>query len=105
LLMLAGQQLDALLRPECCVIYGQAEDAYVPVFVRGNVLPPTFAAHSPVIAALQAGTTPVEVEPWRRTAKGKLGPDERMTLDSLGAVVLLPVSRGESLTAFIGLGP
>ena len=28
-----------------------------------------------------------------------------MALDSLGAAVLLPVSRGESLTAFIALGP
>ena len=70
LLTLAGERLDALLRPECCVIYGQAGDAYAPVFVRGRAMPPTFAAHSLVVAALQAHTTPVEVEPWRRTAAG-----------------------------------
>jgi hypothetical protein len=36
LLTLAGERLDALLRPECCVMYGRAWAAYAPVFVRGS---------------------------------------------------------------------
>jgi class 3 adenylate cyclase len=104
-LTLVGERLAALLRPECCVMYGRAGDAYVPLFVRGRVVPPAVEARSLLIGALRAKTAPVDVEHWRqRAARGVLGPADYAALDSLGATVLLPVGRSETLAAFICLG-
>jgi class 3 adenylate cyclase len=106
LLTLAGEQLDTLLRPEGCVIYGRAGEAYAPVFMRGRVVPPAVEARSLLIGVLQAKTTPIDVEYWRqRTAREVLRPADFALLDSLGAAVLLPVGRrSDTLAAFICLG-
>jgi class 3 adenylate cyclase len=102
LLTLAGEQLDVLLRPECCVIYGQSGVAYTPVFVRGRAVPPAFEASSSLVARLQTQVAPVDVEQWRRRPAGvPLAPADRAALDSLGAAVVLPLGR---LTAFMCLG-
>lgn len=104
LLTLAGERLDALLRPECCVMYGRAGDAYLPLFVRGRVVPPVVAARSLLIGMLQAKVAPVNVEHWRqRVTHGVVGPADYAVLDSLGAAVLLPIGRSETLAAFICL--
>jgi hypothetical protein len=105
LLTLVGERLNALLRPESCVIYGQAEGAYAPVFVSGSVVPPVFEARSPLVGALQTRTTPLAIEQWRRTAKVYLGPADRAALDSLRAAVVLPISRSVPPVSFICLGP
>src|SRR5262249_41868073 len=105
LLTLAGERLDALLRPECCVIYGRAEKVYAPVFVRGCVVPSAIEARGLLVGALQAQAAPVDVELWRqRPRKKNLGPADLAVLDSLGAAVLLPVGSSESLAAFVCLG-
>lgn len=105
LLTVAGERLNALLRPECCVIYGRASDAYAPVFAQGRVVPPAFEVHSPLTATLQNRTTPLDLEEWsRRTAQVPLGAADRAALDSLAAAVLLPVSRSGDLAAFVCLG-
>jgi class 3 adenylate cyclase len=104
-LTLAGERLDTLLRPECCVIYGRAGAAYVPVFVRGSAVPPAFDASGALVGALQTRAAPVDTEQWqRRTAGVRLGPADRAALDSLGAAVLLPVGGHEPLPAFVCLG-
>jgi class 3 adenylate cyclase len=106
LLTLAGERLEALVRPECCVIYGRAGAAYAPVFVRGSTVPPAFDASSALISALHSQATPIDVEQWQRRPVGMpLGPAERAALESLGAAVLLPIGRHEPLTAFVCLGP
>ena len=69
LLTLTGERLEALLRPECCVIYGRAGVAYTPVFVRGSAVPPAFEASSALVGALQSHATPVEVGQWRRRCR------------------------------------
>jgi class 3 adenylate cyclase len=105
LLTLAGEQLDVLLRPECCVIYGRSGVAYTPVFVRGRAVPPAFEASSSLVTTLQTQVVPVDVEQWRRRPTGEpLAPADRAALDSLGAAVLLPLGRHGRLTAFMCLG-
>ena len=104
-LTVTGERLNALLRPECCVIYGQASEAYAPVFAQGRAVPPAFAMYSPLTATLQNRTTPMTLEEWsRRTAPVLLGAADRAALDSLGAAVILPVSRSGALAAFVCLG-
>jgi hypothetical protein len=94
-----------MLRPECCVTYERAGAAYAPVFVRGKAVPPAFDASSSLVTTLQTQTVPIEVEQWRRRTAGvQLGPADQAALDSLGAAVLLPVSRNQALTAFVCLG-
>ncbi len=105
LLTLTGERLEALVRPESCVIYGRAGAAYAPVIVRGSAVPSTFDANSALVGALQSHATPIEVGQWRRRAGAPLGPTEYAALDSLGAAVLLPIGRHEPLTAFVCLGP
>jgi class 3 adenylate cyclase len=101
----AGESLDALLRPACCVFYGRAGALFVPVFVRGAQLAPTFAADGPLLRALAERGAPVDLE--RRGALASLVPgvEERGALGSLGASVLIPVGPGARLSAFVALGP
>jgi len=105
LLTLVGERLGALLRPECCVLYGRAREAYVPVYVRGRVVPPAIETRSVLVRELEARATSMDVERWRqRHGQGLLGPRDSAALDSLGAVVLLPIGGNEMLPAFLSLG-
>jgi class 3 adenylate cyclase len=105
LLRMVGERLDALVRPECCVVYGRAGDTYVPVFVRGRVVPASLEADSAVVRELHARGAPLDVTRWRqRHGRGLLRPADLAALDSVGAAVLLPVTRREMLTAFVSLG-
>ena len=103
-LTLVGERLTTLLRPESCVMYSRAETHYVPIFVRGSVIPPLLEADSPLVGALQTRTSPVEVEQWQRTARVQLGAADRATLDGLRVVLVLPLSRTEPPTSFVCLG-
>lgn len=104
LLMLVGERIVALLQPESCVIYGQVGEIYVPVFVRGSVVPPTFQTQSPLMGVLQTRTTPVDIERWQRTARTSLSSDDRALLDSLRVMMVLPLSQSEPPLAFFCLG-
>ena len=104
LLALVGERLTALLRLESCVMYSRAETRYVPIFVRGSVIPPVLEAESPLVGALQTRTSPVDVEQWQRTARVQLEAADRATLDSLRVVLVLPLSRTEPPTSFVCLG-
>ncbi len=44
---LVGERLDALLRPESCVVYAGGEAGYGPIFTRGRGVPPAFESRSP----------------------------------------------------------
>jgi hypothetical protein len=53
LLSRSGERLDALIKPECCVLYQRAGESFAPVFVRGRVVPPALDARSSLVAALK----------------------------------------------------
>jgi class 3 adenylate cyclase len=100
LLERAGARLEALLRPACCAIYGRAGRAYAPIFVHGAAVAPSFAAESPLLAALRGGALDLE------QARGALAdPADRGAIGSLGAVVLVPIAHGAELAGFVALGP
>jgi hypothetical protein len=58
-----GNRLDALLRPDSCVIYARAKHGFVPVFVHGHAVPSEHDADDPLIAVIRR-----REEPWRRSA-------------------------------------
>jgi class 3 adenylate cyclase/glycopeptide antibiotics resistance protein len=102
---LAGEQLDALLRPDACVIYVDAESAFVPVFQRGPLAPPVIEPEGGLIEALRARRGPLDVEAWRfEHREGGLDAASWAALDSLRAAVVLPAFAGTELVAFVCLG-
>jgi class 3 adenylate cyclase len=105
LFRLAGERLGALLRPDSCVLYVRARDAFAPAFVRGQAVPPAFDPRSPLIAALEGRSRPMVAERWAggRDLTG-LGPFDRAALETLGSAVVLPIHRGQPLVAFLCLG-
>jgi len=107
LLTLVGERLDALVRPNTCVIYAPLGDArapsFVPVVARGGYgrgSPPTLPGDAAVLDALRARTAPLELAHWKRRHTA----DERAALDELQAATLVPVRRGAELAAVISLG-
>jgi class 3 adenylate cyclase len=105
LLNLTGERLDALLRPESCVIYARADPVYAPAFVRGRAVPLAFDAESPLVSTLRLRTGPLSTETgWGRRSAADLGPFDRAALETLGVQLVLPVKRGTDLVAFLCLG-
>jgi class 3 adenylate cyclase len=102
----AGQGLFRLLRPEGCVVYALVQESYVPVFVEGHAVPPTFGAASPLVGTLAERRRPLALgDTGRRPDEAPLGPFDRAALETLGVEVVVPVRRDEDLAAFICLGP
>jgi class 3 adenylate cyclase len=102
----AGRELHRLLRPEACVVYARVEDSYAPVFAEGRAVPSAFAAESPLVGTLRArrGALSLSAE-GRRPDEAALGPFDRAALETLGAEVVVPVRQGDTLPAFLCLGP
>ena len=101
-----GEGLHRLLRPESCVGYAGIDETYVPIFVEGRAVPPSFGAASPLIGALTGRRTPLALgKAGRRPDEAPLGPFDRAALETLGAEVIVPVHRQEALSAFLCLGP
>jgi len=105
LFALAGERLDALLRPESCVLYVGEGRAYTPAFARGRAIPTAFATSGSLVAALAAAREPIQAERWS-PARGSAGLDalDRAGLQTLGPSIVGPVRRGERLVAFVCLG-
>lgn len=107
LLTLVGERLDALVRPQTCVIYAPLGDCFGPVFARGSEwrgAPPTLSVDATAITALRARTAPLDIERWSPARGQALAHVERAALERLHAAVLLPVRRGDDLAAAICLG-
>src|SRR4029453_6814443 len=105
LLALTGERLDALLRPESCVIYARAGQTYAPAFVRGRVVPLAFDGQSPLVSTLCMHDRPIATHAsWGSRRVADLTPFDRASLETLGARVVLPIKRGASLAAFVCLG-
>jgi class 3 adenylate cyclase len=105
LLSLAGERLDALVRPEVCVIYAPLGEQFAPVFARAAERhggPPSLPVDAGVISALRAQTAPIHLKQWRPAPM--LPYEECAVLERLRATVLVPVRRGTDLAAVICLG-
>jgi len=101
-----GSEVSRLLRPETCVVYGRGSDAFAPIFVEGRGVPPAFEADSPLSATLAKRQKPLALSDTGRAADAaELGPFDRAALEALEAEVVAPVRVGESLLAFLCLGP
>jgi class 3 adenylate cyclase len=101
-----GERIDALVRPEACVVYAGAGGAFAPVFVAGRAVPPAFEAESALVATLRARRKPLALrDKGRARDRAELGPFDRAALEALQAEVVVPVRRDEALLAFLCLGP
>ncbi|MCG8588920.1 MAG: adenylate/guanylate cyclase domain-containing protein [Proteobacteria bacterium] len=104
LLTRAGEELEILLRPACCVIYGRIGADFAPVYASGSAVSPHFDASGPLLTSLAGRTAAVDLEPERRGGSLAASPADRAGLGSLGAAVLVPVPRGSELSALVVLG-
>jgi class 3 adenylate cyclase len=103
---MAGERLDALLRPESTTIYARGAELYEPVFVHGSAVPPAFDARSPLVSALGARHGPLTSEAVVEGRRGvELSPFDRAALETLGVPLVLPIRRGPDLVGFLCLGP
>ena len=100
---LVGERLDALLRPASCAIYVRGEQVFAPAFTRGSALTPYFDLDSELLVALADRASAVDLE---RPALGGLHGSvaDEAALGSLAAAVLVPITHGQELAAFVVLG-
>ncbi|HXG21626.1 MAG TPA: hypothetical protein VNN62_21440 [Methylomirabilota bacterium] len=104
MLTMAGERLFALLQAESCAIYGKVDSQYVPVFIRGGVMPTAFDVQGPLVGVLQSRAAPVDPDRWRRTVRTSLSRSERTMVENLRAAAVLPIRCHEALVAFVCLG-
>ena len=109
LLTLVGERLHALLRPSTCIVYARAPEGFVPIstagFARAAAPPVTLGPGSAALAVIEAAKEPLDLQGRRRTGgRARLGRAELEALAGLGAMVVLPVRRGDTLDAFVTLG-
>jgi hypothetical protein len=102
---LVSERLNTLIQPECCVLYEQVDDRYLPQFVRGSVVPRPFSVDSPLVGALQTRGEIVDVARWERTMRAHLGTTDRVVLDSIRASVVLPLGQSGQPSGFLCFGP
>jgi len=105
LFTLVGERLDALVRPQSCLIYAPLGPCFEPVFARGTENrgePPSLPIDDAVISALQTRTAPLDLLRWTRS--GMLAPADRAALEPLGTSTIVPVRNGQELAAAIFLG-
>ena len=101
-----GEQIHALLRPDSCVVYARAGNAFSPIFVAGRGVPPAFEAESSLVATLLRHRRPLALSALgRRPDDAELAPFDRAALEALSAEVVVPLRQAEALVAFLCLGP
>jgi class 3 adenylate cyclase len=102
---MAGEQLEALLRPESTVVYARTGSGFEPVFVRGRAVPPGFDGDSPLAHTLENRTSPLASgRSSRRDRMEQLSNIDRAALETLGAVLVAPLRCRGQLAAFLCLG-
>lgn len=105
LLRVLGEELGDELQLETCAVYAIAGEAFVPVAARGRIIPPGFPAVGAAAALIAEAHDPVEEHTWRRWGRrGLLSEGDLASLETLGANVILPLFRGESLDGFVCVG-
>lgn len=100
---LIGSGLDAMLRPEPCVVYALGSHAFAPIFARRSPVTPHFEPQGALAAALAERVTAVDLE-RDRAILDRLDGADRAGLTGLGAAVLVPIVREGTLLAFVALG-
>jgi class 3 adenylate cyclase len=101
-----GSGLHDLIRPEACVVYAAVDHGYVPVFVEGRAVPPAFDADSPLVDTLRGRRAALSLSSvGRRPDEAPLGAFDRAALEGLRAEAVVPVRQGNTLVAFLCLGP
>jgi class 3 adenylate cyclase len=102
----AGEALSELLRPETCVVYGQSQQSYAPLFAKGRAVPPALERESPLIATLRQHHAPLAFGASGRGRKAALlSRFDHAALETLDAAVVVPVRHGDELLALLCLGP
>ena len=101
----AGRGLARTFRPEACAMYVRGERAYLPVFVAGGSAAPALPLDGPLIELLHAHEEPVLMLDPEPVELRELGGRARAMLESLAAVLILPIQVEKTLTAFACLGP
>jgi class 3 adenylate cyclase len=101
----AGRGLARTFRPEACAMYVRGERAYLPVFVSGGSAAPALPLDSPLIELLDAHEGPVLLLDPEPSELRQLRGRARAVLESLAALVIVPVHVDKNLTAFACLGP
>jgi class 3 adenylate cyclase len=105
LLETLGARLDALLAPNCTVIYAAAGEELAPVFVRGPAAAPSFGLERPLAVQLAAESGPTAVPARRRHPFWRaLAADEASALEAMGAALLVPLRPRGALVGFVCLG-
>jgi len=105
LLETAGARVADLLRLDRCAIYARAGEGFAAVLVRGAGVPPVVPGDGALPGLLEEAGVPVPAARWQRwIARRLLRGEERAALEALGASVLVPVRRGERVTAILALG-
>jgi class 3 adenylate cyclase len=99
-----SEALVDLLRPESCVVYARTDDRFVPLYVDGRAAPRAFESDGPLVTTLHVRREPLAFEPYGRRAKIQLSPFERAVLETLDAVVVVPIWRADTLLLVICLG-
>jgi class 3 adenylate cyclase len=98
-----GSRLDALLRPDFCVVYAHGGEVFAPIFARRCPITPHFDEDQPLATLLARRVSAVDLERDRTLLDG-LDAADRAALTGLGAAVLVPVVRDHALLAFVALG-
>jgi class 3 adenylate cyclase len=95
-----GEELDQLLRPECCLVYARRGNALVPEYARGRAAPVGLSARGALVAALEERPKPVAGE----APGAPSGAWQRAILETLDIAMAVPVCRDGRLVALLGLG-
>jgi class 3 adenylate cyclase len=105
LLELLGERLEALLAPECTVIYLVDAEETAPVFARGPAAAPSFDPDGPLALRLAGQTAPLRVPARRRHGLWReLDVEEAAALEAMGAALLAPLHQQGGLAGFVCLG-
>jgi len=101
----AGARVATLLRLDRCAIYSRAGDGFAAVLARGAGVPPALPGDGALPGLLEEAGDPVLAARWQRwIARRLLRGEESAALEALGASVLVPVRRGDRVTAILALG-
>ncbi len=101
----AGRGLARTFGPEACAMYVRGERAYLPVFVSGGSAAPALPLDGPLIDVLHAHEEPVLLLDPEPSELRPLAGRARAMLESLAALLIVPVQVEKRLTAFACLGP
>jgi class 3 adenylate cyclase len=103
LLSLVVQRLSAVVQPECCVMYGLRDRAFVPIAASDGALPLPLPQNSGLVGVIETMHS-VETSFSLRSACERFGLVEERFVTALGHPVIGPVRRDGALVGLVTLG-